>query len=383
MALMWVGAAAVVVAGGAAAAWWAQKAKSNDGNVASRSGRSNHASGGLSAPKANNRSKSPSGPLEAPPAPRTHTAPVPVDLNFGNYHATHEIGEGAMATVYKGLAKDGSGPPVAIKVIRKELERDEDYRLRFRRESEVSRHLQHTGLMAVYDAGEDDGRLYMVAEWVDGPTLEEVLTRGRMPLKPCLNLATQLAEALDYAHQAGLVHRDIKPANIKMTRGGVVKILDFGLALMAGQSRLTAVGFSMGTVSHMAPEVLSKGTCGAAGDQYALGIVIYQMLAGKEPFHAKNAMALGMMHVNTPPPSLTAQNREVTPELEAIVMRMLAKKPEDRYPSSAAVAQALRKLMPASGLLPPPPPPPPGSSTLPPAPPSASGTLPPPPPSAG
>jgi eukaryotic-like serine/threonine-protein kinase len=276
-------------------------------------------------------------PARSAPKPAASALPGPL----GDYELLQRVGEGGMATVYRGRSRR-DGRSAAIKVIRDEFQRNEEFIARFRREIEISRKLKHPGIVDVYDAGEQGGMLYMAVEWLPGPTLEEMLQAGPLPLSVFARIAPALAQALQYAHDRELMHRDIKPGNIMLGKDGTPKILDFGLAVQEGQSRFTALGFSMGTPSHMAPEVLTSGVCSFASDQYALGVVFYQMLTGKCPFVAKNPVELGMLHLNKPVPSLQKQRVEIGARLEQVVLRMLEKEPSRRFPNLHQVAAALR-----------------------------------------
>lgn len=249
------------------------------------------------------------------------------------------LGEGAMATVY--LAQEPSGRKVALKLIRPEMALDTEFQQRFQREIEIVGRLSHPNVVEVYSAGVEQQRMFMAMEWVEGCTLDQILAPGPLALEEFHRLARQMAQVFHFAHQRQLLHRDIKPGNLMVTRQGQVKVLDFGLALQQGQSRFTSVGFSMGTPTHMAPEVLTTGQATAQSDQYALGIVFYQMLVGQLPFQARNPIELGMMHVTKEPPPLRKARPELPGELETLILRMLAKEPERRYAALGEVALAL------------------------------------------
>lgn len=259
---------------------------------------------------------------------------------FGDYTPTGVLGEGAMATVY--LARTPQNQEVALKLIREEMEADPEFRQRFQREIEISQTLNHPNVVEVYRAGALQGHMYMAMEWVRGTTLEKLLSFGPLPYLEFFPLARQMVQVFHFAHKRNFLHRDIKPSNLMVTVDGKIKVLDFGLALQQGQSRFTSLGFSMGTPSHMAPEVLTTGQATIHSDQYALGIVFYQMLIGKCPFQARNPMELGLMHVTKEPPSLCKQRPEVGLELESTIRRMLAKEPEKRFPELGNVLEHLQ-----------------------------------------
>ncbi|MBS2034991.1 serine/threonine protein kinase [bacterium] len=278
------------------------------------------------------------------PAPKTSEtievalgpAPEAIEGKLGQFELLNELGKGGMATVYKARHVD-SGRTVALKVISPEHRNNREFHQRFQREVELSQQLQHPNLVAAYESGEIDGQMCLVMEWVDGKPLELLLTRGPVPHNLFIKLAYQLLEGLHFAHTQHMFHRDIKPANIMITRDAKVKILDFGLAIGEGQTRFTSVGFSMGTPSHMAPEMLTKGVSNAHTDQYALGVVFYQMLTGRTPFQASNPMDLGMMHVQKEPPPIDSFRPDAPRAWQVITLKMLAKKPEDRFADLAEV----------------------------------------------
>lgn len=272
--------------------------------------------------------------LTQAPAPETAAG------RLGPFELLSELGKGGMATVYKARHVD-LGNVVALKVISPEHRNNREYHKRFQREVELSQQLQHPNLVIAYEACELDGQMCLIMEFVDGKPLELLLTRGPVPLDLFQKLSAQLLAGLHFAHTQHMFHRDIKPANLMISRDARVKILDFGLAINEGQTRFTSVGFSMGTPSHMAPEMLTKGTCNAHTDQYALGVVFYQMLTGRAPFQASNPMDLGMMHVQKEPPPI-ADFRPDAPRLwQQVTLKMMAKKAEDRFPDLAEVQRAL------------------------------------------
>jgi serine/threonine-protein kinase len=237
-----------------------------------------------------------------------------------------------MASVYR--AEDQrNGQIIALKLVLAGLQKDPEFIKRFERELEISKSLVHPNIVKVFESGEKDGQLYMAMELVEGDNLDAMVAGGPLPLFQVVRVAGQLVDGLHYAHQRDLVHRDIKPSNIMVNKNGIPKLLDFGLALQQGMNRFTTVGAAMGTPTHMAPEALTTGNSDKKSDQYALGICIYQMLTGKCPFEGPDAMNIAMQHVKTPPPSIIAQREEVPLRLEQIVMRMLKKKPEERYPT--------------------------------------------------
>ncbi|MBX3172009.1 MAG: serine/threonine protein kinase [Candidatus Eremiobacteraeota bacterium] len=260
---------------------------------------------------------------------------------LGPFELLSELGKGGMATVYKARHRDLNNI-VALKVISPEHRDNREFHRRFQREVELSQQLQHANLVIAYEACELDGQMCLIMEFVDGKPLEVLLTRGPVPLDLFQKLSGQLLAGLHFAHTQHMFHRDIKPANIMISRDARVKILDFGLAIGEGQTRFTSVGFSMGTPSHMAPEMLTKGVCNAQTDQYALGVVFYQMLTGKAPFHSSNPMDLGMMHLQKEPPPIQDLRPDVPRLWQKVTLKMMAKKPEDRFADLAQVQAALQ-----------------------------------------
>lgn len=283
----------------------------------------------------------PSSAARAPSqVPLPAAAPEVAQGQLGPFELISELGKGGMATVYKARHRVLNNV-VALKVISPEHRQNREFHKRFQREVELSQQLQHPNLVMAYEACELDGQMCLIMEFVDGKPLEVLLTRGPVPLDLFHKLANQLLAGLHFAHTQHMFHRDIKPANIMISRDARVKILDFGLAIGEGQTRFTSVGFSMGTPSHMAPEMLTKGVCNAHTDQYALGVVFYQMLTGKAPFHSSNAMDLGMMHVQKEPPPIDDLRPDAPRLWQQVTLKMMAKKPENRFADLAQVQATL------------------------------------------
>ncbi len=283
--------------------------------------------------------QTPPSPARVPPWQRIEPTWVaqPDDLpeSVGPYQIERLLGRGGMAQVY--LGRDEKNQSAAVKVIRSELARDDDFLLRFQREVEMIRGLRHDNLVHLYGSGAN----YLAMEWVDGPTLDDILDQEKLELADFKYLAGQLCAGLHFAHTRQLFHRDIKPGNIMITREGAVKIVDFGLAIEVGQSRLTHPGFSMGTPTHMAPEMLTDGQASPASDQYELGVVFFQMVTGQLPFQHHNPVQLGWMQIECAPPSPRELRPDLDPEWEIVILRMLSKRPEQRYQSLLEVAQSL------------------------------------------
>ena len=261
----------------------------------------------------------------------------------GRYRIERELGEGGMATVY--LADDlRHNRPVAIKVLKPELAAVVGSE-RFLAEIETTANLQHPHILPLFDSGGADGFLFYVMPFVEGETLADRLGREhQLPVDDAVRIATDVAEALDYAHRKGVIHRDIKPANILLLEGKPV-IADFGIALAvgaAGGGRLTETGLSLGTPHYMSPEqATGDQSVGPASDTYALGCVLYEAMAGRPPFAGGTAQAvLGQIITKVPEP-VTEHRRSVPPNVAAAVARALEKVPADRFRHAADLKAAL------------------------------------------
>jgi serine/threonine-protein kinase len=242
------------------------------------------------------------------------------------------IGHGAFSDVY--LAEEPSGRRVVIKVPHDALMGDVGAFDRFRREMEIDSKLDHPGIQHSYDLGEDRSRPYLVLEYIDGITLREVLrTERNLPIPRAVDVAVQLASAMGSAHALGIAHRDLKPENVLVTPQGRVVVTDFGIALMTGARRLTWrwLTSTMGTPDYMAPEQVEGKRGDARTDVYALGIILFEMLAGRVPWEGDNPLVVMAQHVNAPLPSLREIDPMIPPPLEAIVRKSLRKDPEERY----------------------------------------------------
>jgi eukaryotic-like serine/threonine-protein kinase len=242
------------------------------------------------------------------------------------------IGHGAFSDVY--LAEEEDGRRVVIKVPHEAMMGDVGAFDRFRREMEIVARLDHPGIQHSFDLGEDRTRPYLVLEYIDGVTLREIERReGRLPVARAVDIAGQLASAMGSAHARGICHRDLKPENVLVTAEGRVVITDFGIALMAGARRLTWrwLTSTMGTPDYMAPEQVEGKRGDARTDVYALGIMLFEMLAGRVPWEGDNPLVVMAQHVNAPLPSLREIDPMIPPPLEAVVTKCLRKNPDERY----------------------------------------------------
>ncbi len=259
----------------------------------------------------------------------------------GRYRLEELIGEGGMAVVYRAYDL-ALNRPVAVKILRAQYGSDANFLRRFEREAQAAARLVHPNIVNVYDVGRDDGVHYIIMEYVRGQTLKHLILRhAPFRLEYAAYIVGQVAAALDYAHRQGLVHRDIKPQNILVDDQGVAKVTDFGIAKGLADVSLTEAGVGMGTVHYVSPEQARGEAATPASDIYALGVVLYEMLTGRLPFDADNPIGLAMQHVNAPPPPPRQFNPDLPPQVEAIVLRALAKDPAQRYPSAGALAEAL------------------------------------------
>ncbi|MCM2388899.1 protein kinase domain-containing protein [Streptomyces albipurpureus] len=269
-------------------------------------------------------------------------------LAGGRYQLRDLLGEGGMASVY--LAYDSAlDRQVAIKTLHSELGREQSFRERFRREAQAVAKLSHPNIVSVFDTGEDElgGALmpYIVMEYVEGQPLGSVLhadiqQHGAMPADKALKVTADVLAALETSHEVGLVHRDIKPGNVMMTRRGVVKVMDFGIAraMQSGVTSMTQTGMVVGTPQYLSPEqALGRGV-DARSDLYSVGIMLFQLLTGRLPFDADSPLAIAYAHVQEDPVAPSTINRSVTPAMDALVARALKKNPNERFPSAAAMS---------------------------------------------
>ncbi|MGH9024908.1 MAG: protein kinase domain-containing protein [Acidimicrobiia bacterium] len=259
----------------------------------------------------------------------------------GRYRLVEPIARGGMATVW--LADDPVlARRVAVKVLRAELGANGDLRTRFQREAVAAARLSHSGIVATYDTGDDDGVAYIVMELVEGTTVRRLLdSEGALSIPRSVDLSVQVADALQHAHQQGLVHRDIKPGNVLVTHHDRVKVTDFGIAKLTGDDDLTRTGTVLGTARYLAPEQVNGGVIDARTDVYALGLLVYEMMCGNPPFAAETDMATAVARLTNDAPSLRRYRPELAPELDAVVTRALARDPDRRFESAAEFRRAL------------------------------------------
>jgi hypothetical protein len=267
-----------------------------------------------------------------------------VGETFGGYTIESVLARGGMGTIF--LATHARlARKVALKVIAPELASDEDFRARFLRESQLAASLDHPNVVPIYDADEVDGVLFIAMRYVNGPSLQgQIRERRALPLSQTLRIAAQIGGALDAAHAAGLVHRDVKPANILLDESGDHAYLsDFGLAKPTSSAGMTQTGFFLGTVDYAAPEQIEGRPLDGRADVYSLACVVFHCLAGQPPFVRDSEFAVLDAHLRDPPPSLSALRTDLPPGLDGVLVRALAKRPEDRFATAGAFAGALAR----------------------------------------
>ncbi|MEQ9161219.1 MAG: protein kinase, partial [Ilumatobacter fluminis] len=263
------------------------------------------------------------------------------------YEIHKRVGRGGMADVF--LAKDLLlDRQVAIKILFPEFAVDPNFVERFRREAQAAANLSHPNIVNVYDWGKYEGTYFIAMEYVQGRSLAEILkTNQQLTPKQAAEIASEVAAALGFAHEAGLAHRDIKPANIMVGANGQVKVADFGIAraMNAGtESNLTQAGSVMGTASYFSPEQAQGAQPDPRSDLYSLGIVMYEMVAGRPPFTGENPVAIAYKQVHDKPTPLNQLVEGMPRPFEAIVAKLLAKDPKLRYPSAHALRDDLRRF---------------------------------------
>lgn len=269
---------------------------------------------------------------------------------LGQYEVAEEIGRGGMATVYKAR-QTSINRTVAVKVLPRSLLHDPGFYERFEREVDVIAHLEHPHILPIYDFGRDEGVPYIVMRFLAGGSLQELLHQGPAALDNIEKPFVQVASALDHAHQQGIIHRDLKPANIMLDESGNAYLTDFGIARVLG-SELTG-SMLIGTPAYMSPEQAGGQPLDARSDIYALGVVLFEIITGREPYQAETPMALLLKHINEPIPPVSDFRQDVPPALEMVIHRATAKAPADRFASAGEMAEGLREALraPTSSVL--------------------------------
>ena len=267
---------------------------------------------------------------------------------IGNrYEILEEVGLGGMATVYK--AKDHVlNRLVAVKVLKDEFTTDTEFIKRFNTEAQAAASLSHPNIVSIYDVGhEDENNLYyIVMELVQGKTLKEIInSEGILSWKWAVNIAMQIASALELAHKNGIVHRDIKPHNIIITEDGIAKVTDFGIAKAVSNSTITAFGTTIGSVHYFSPEQAKGGFTDAKSDLYSLGVVMYEMLTGKVPFDADTPVSVALKHMQEDPKEPIELNPEIPSAVNQIVIKAMQKEPSARYQNATEMLHDLSKAL--------------------------------------
>lgn len=266
----------------------------------------------------------------------------------GRYEIESVLGQGGMSAVYKATDPNLQRT-VAVKLIHAHLSSDPEFVRRFEQEAAAVAQLRHPNIIQVYDFNHDDDQYYMVLEFVPGDTLRERLkalssAHQQLPLPDVIHIMATVCDAVAYAHGRGMIHRDLKPPNVMLTPKGDPILMDFGVAKMLGGTHHTATGAIIGTAKYMSPEQAKGERPDERSDIYALGVMLYEMVAGQAPFEADTSVAVLMKHVNEPVPDIRLIQRDAPDQLVAIIGKALAKKPDDRYRSAVTMAAALRSI---------------------------------------
>ena len=271
----------------------------------------------------------------------------------GRYRVLNRIGSGGMADVW--CADDTQlGRKVALKLLHPRFAADDEFVERFRREASSAAGLQHPNVVGIFDRGEWDGNYYIAMEYLPGRSLKQ-LVRDHGALDPALavSLVVQVLKAARFAHRRGIVHRDIKPHNVIVDEEGRAKVTDFGIA-RAGASDMTETGSIMGTAQYLSPEQAQGKPVDARSDLYSIGVLLYELLTGRVPFDGDSPVTIALKHVSEDPVPPGQLNPAVSPALDAVVMRAMAKDPAQRFQDADAFAAALQHAMAGDGQAPPP-----------------------------
>ena len=261
------------------------------------------------------------------------------------YEIINKTGVGGMATVY--MAKDKVlNRNVAIKVLKDEFTTDDEFVKRFNSEAQSAASLSHPNIVSIYDVGNEDGIYYIVMELVRGKTLKQIITEeGALPWKWSVNIAMQIASALETAHKNNIVHRDIKPHNIIITEDGVAKVTDFGIAKAVSNSTITAFGTTIGSVHYFSPEQAKGGYTDAKSDIYSLGVVMYEMLTGKVPFDSDTSVSVALKHMQEPPVPPMQINENIPKAVNEIILKAMEKEPMARYQTATEMLRDLSQAL--------------------------------------
>src|SRR6266496_451793 len=299
--------------------------------------------------------ESPAYAIEAESIVADDALPTLTGETFGSYQVLSQLGRGGMGEVYLAFDKELKRK-VALKFLHCDLIGDKRRLRRFKQEARAASALNHPNILTVFEVGEIGGRQFLATEFVEGQTLREVMNLGQMKLGQVFDIAVQIASALSVAHAVGIIHRDIKPENIMLRDDGIVKVLDFGLAkVQTGSSAVdtqaatrrlleTAPGTVMGTVAYMSPEQVRGLEVDARSDIWSLGVVLYELVAGRKPFEGETSNHVSVAILEKEPPPLSESPRQVPAELHRIVHNALAKNPANRYQTTRDFKTDLKNL---------------------------------------
>jgi len=267
------------------------------------------------------------------------------ELLGNRYEILEEIGQGGMALVYKAKCLK-LNRIVAVKILRPQFASDEEFVARFQREAEAAASLTHPNVVNIYDVGQDGNLYYMVMEYVDEHNLKELIQqRAPFTNEEAITITQQICDALDGAHNHGIVHRDIKPHNILISHDGRVKVTDFGIARAKTSSNVTEIGVVMGSVHYFSPEQAKAGQVGSKSDLYSLGVVLYEMVTGQVPFDGESPIAIALKHLQEEPIPPSKINSQVNSCLEEVILKLLAKDPNIRFSTAGEVKKALQSCL--------------------------------------
>ncbi len=266
------------------------------------------------------------------------------ELIAGRYELEKLVGSGGMSNVFRAHDRLLERT-VALKILHEQYTRDEDYVERFRREARAVAQLTHPNIVTVIDRGEQEGRQFIVFEYIDGENLKELTNRGPLEVREAIRLSLQVARALSFAHERGLVHRDVKPQNVLLNEDRQAKVTDFGIARSLDVHGVTQTGTVLGTSDYIAPEQARGQKVDPKTDIYSLGVVLYELLSGDVPYAGDNFVAVAMRHVNEPVPSVIERRPDCPMRLDLAIQRAMSKDPEDRFESMADFVDELEACL--------------------------------------
>ncbi|MCI0711368.1 MAG: protein kinase [Chloroflexi bacterium] len=259
---------------------------------------------------------------------------------IGNYKVIDVLGAGGMATVYRAR-QTNIERDVAIKVMAAAFAQQPDFVERFKREAELFAQLEHPHILPIYDYGDEDGYLYLVLRLMEGGSLESHMRKQALTLAQISKMITQMAHALDHAHNQNVIHRDIKPNNVLLDKFGNAYLMDFGIAKILSNSRLTATGTLLGTPAYMAPEQWKLDPIDGRADIYSIGVMLYELFTGELPFPGETPFQFMYAHLHEEVPAVSTKLEGFSPEIDEVILRATAKEPEDRYQTADEMAGAL------------------------------------------